>query len=224
MKIDRNLFDRLLERAEAEFGPRILSLHQKYLALFGTDAVKQVIKKAKDTIDEDGEGLPPLEDYETSFGPIIDQVKQIKQKDIGELDGLGANGQTDKDFTPEPDLTGPGKLPKDSEPGIGSNRTYNFNMKGDWHRYGSVITKCNKLWYLFVLIEKPIPNCDQVNYQKLYRETLLRAMGEAYLACDSSPCKKARMWIESARWGCIQDEKSSYEYCWMRIAVLCVDV
>jgi hypothetical protein len=67
---------------------------------------------------------------------------------------------------------------------------------------------------------RPVSSCDVADYRAYYRETLLRSMVEAHRLCVPTRCDKARAWILSASWGCMDNQ----QYCVMSLAITCAAI
>jgi hypothetical protein len=169
---------------------------------------------------EEGEEDP----LEEPFGDDADRIRLITEEELEEL----RDGGDPAGVEPEPDHTRPGDLgsprPVTPTPDWGSRIVYH-DSDGKWSRIGSnELPACGQLWILDFRHYWSVPACAGVNYDRMYRATLLRAYAEAFRLCRErdEDCPDARVWMLRALWNCYRSQLGTFAYVHFKFAIACV--
>lgn len=226
MKIQGNRLELLENKLQTLLGAQGTVLHSEYMAL-----LLPVLAKTPDILgieyeSESGESLEELNEPNLrGIEEFADGLKQIKRDDVDGLDeefGDGTNSP-DPGFEPDPDFTRPGRLPHESPWTLPFRAKLDIESDGSWERVVDPTIVCGKHWIQITNNFKNVPNCQGVNYQLIYKETLLRAVIEAHRICARTRCEKVLAWIEHAKWGCAPGNQPRLS-CSISLAVICTAI
>ncbi len=82
--------------------------------------------------------------------------------------------------------------------------------------------ECGHDWMLGFAVRWLVEDCSNVDYKKMYRPTLLRAIAEAFRVCREADanCPDARLWLLDVNWSCNPETKIAH--IGMFLAAACV--
>ena len=223
MKIQGNRLELLENKLQTLLGARGKLIHGEYMAL-----LLPVLAKTPDILgveyeSESGESLEELnEENLRGIEEFADSIKQIKREDVEGLDEEFGDGSSSPDpgFEPDPDFTRPGRLPHESPWTLPYRAKLEIEPDGSWEREFDPTITCGKHWIQNTNNLKNVPNCHDVNYQEIYKETLLRAVIEAHRICARTRCEKVLAWIEHSKWGCVPGNQAQL-FCNISLVVIC---
>ena len=225
MNSEQKLLSDLGDISEKLFGPLGRELHDQYLGLFAAQLKGDDIFDRFASEEGNQDSLPEIGALERQLGRKATDTKYVKPRDIDRMrEDPNAGPEHAGGHPSSDDLSRPGTIGwPESKYTFDKYRNLYLHEDGTWSNAGYKHIDCGKFWGLKIAHYQPVQKCEGVNYQAIYRETLLRCIAEAHRVCVSTRCETPLTYLLFSAWGC-QNYGQPRIYCTLKIGVVCTAV